>query len=207
MKKIKHLSILVFVTFFVVKTFSQNEKESKNITITIKDQKNKPVPGAVILFDDVKQKRLANSKGIFKIKTTDTPKIISAFSPRVGIQKVSYKGESNITIIIKKRNDSYLVNVPKNKIDNAMQFNTIYDYLEGKIPGVNVSDENITIRGYNTINGSTTPLFILNGAQVDQSIFGQIVPTTIKSIVVLKGPETATYGVRGANGVIKVTTL
>ena len=36
--------------------------------------------------------------------------------------------------------------------------------------------------------------------------FGQIVPVTILKIKILKGPETAMYGIRGANGVIEVTT-
>jgi TonB-dependent SusC/RagA subfamily outer membrane receptor len=50
-------------------------------------------------------------------------------------------------------------------------------------------------------------MFILNGVQVDQETFGQIVPVTIVSVKILKGPETAIYGIRGANGVIEVTTI
>ncbi|WP_093673189.1 TonB-dependent receptor plug domain-containing protein [Tenacibaculum sp. MAR_2009_124] len=94
------------------------------------------------------------------------------------------------------------------KSDNTVQFKSIYDYLRGKVPGVNVSGANtINIRGYNSVNGSITPLFILNNTAVDQSVFGDVVPTTIKQIRVLKGPETATYGSRGANGVIIVETF
>ena len=84
---------------------------------------------------------------------------------------------------------------------------SIYDYLRGQIAGVNVSsDEEITIRGYNSINGDMTPLFILNETTVSKEIFGNIRPLDIKSVTVLKGPETTRYGVRGANGVIIVTT-
>ena len=79
--------------------------------------------------------------------------------------------------------------------------------LRGRVPGVDVSTSNeITIRGFNTVNGSTTPLFIVNGVQVSQDIFGNIVPMQIQKITILKGPDAAAYGSRGANGVIVVDT-
>ena len=52
-----------------------------------------------------------------------------------------------------------------------------------------------------------TPLFILNGTSVGQDTFGTISPSDIKSLTILKGPESAAYGVRGANGVIIVKTM
>lgn len=204
MKQIRQI-LLLFLAFCALNSFAQ---KTTNLKITVKDSKNNPVPGAVILFDDVKQKRLANSNGVFKIKTNKSPKIISAFFPKLGIKKIKYSGVNNIVIIIKEGNDHYAVNTSNNKVDSSIQFRDIYDYMRGKVAGVNISPDNsITIRGYNSVNGSTTPMFILNDAQVDQTIISDVVPTTIKSIVILKGPETANYGSRGANGVIKVTTF
>lgn len=198
------LLILVLTTFLSINLSAQ----SKKITIKVKDSKNKPVSGALILFDNVKQKVWTNSKGIFKAKIKTNPIIISAFHPNIGIVKTKYNGKRNITLVIKKGNDLQLSdNSPKEKVINAGQFNDIYDYLRGKIPGVNVSSDNtILIRGYSSINGSMTPLFILNGTNVSQEVFGRIIPNDIKSVTVLKGPETARYGVRGANGVIIVKT-
>ena len=89
-----------------------------------------------------------------------------------------------------------------------MQFRNIYDYLRGQVPGVNVGQNNqINIRGYNSINGSTTPLFVLNSNAVDQVVLETVVPTTIRSVVILKGPEASKYGSRGANGVIEINTF
>ncbi len=204
MKKIKYI-LLTLITFLALNSFGQ---KSTKLTIKVKDEQNKPVPGAVILFDDVKQKRLANSNGIFKAKLKKEPKIISAFSPSIGIAKVKYDGKNNIVIKITEGNELYVVNTSNNKVDSTIQFRDIYDYMRGKVPGVNVSPNNrITIRGFNSVNGSTTPMFILNNMQVDEAFFADVVPTTIKSIKVLKGPETANYGSRGANGVIEVTTF
>jgi TonB-dependent SusC/RagA subfamily outer membrane receptor len=204
MNKLKTFAIL-FLAFFSMNAISQ---ENIKLKLTIKDSDNKPVPGAVVLIDGVKQTRLANAKGVFRIKLDEAPKEISVFSPKIGIKKVKYTGIDNINITITGGNDSYVVNTSSNKVDTAMQFKDIYDYMRGKVAGVNISGNNsINIRGYNSVNGSTTPMFMLNDVQVDQATFGDVVPTTIKSIVILKGPETATYGSRGSNGVIKVTTL
>ncbi len=202
--------LLTFILTAIIpnaKLIAQSSDDVK-ITITVKDEKNKPVPGAVILFDDVRQKRWTNSKGVFKAKLDKAPKEICAFSPKIGVQKVPYNGNKNVLIIIREKNDIYRGETPLSKSDNTIQFRNIYDYMRGKVPGVNISGNNtINIRGFNSVNGSITPLFILNNTAVDQSVFGDIVPTTIKQIRVLKGPEAATYGSRGANGVIIVETF
>ncbi|OAD43453.1 hypothetical protein LPB303_13400 [Polaribacter atrinae] len=181
--------------------------QNKNITIRVKDVNNKPVSGAIILLDDVKQNVWTNSSGVFKTKLKSAPKEISAFHPKIGIKKIAYNGKENIIIKIEKGNDLHVSqNTKTQKKSDSGQFNSIYDYLRGQIAGVHVSDEDITIRGYNSINGDMTPLFILNETTVSKEIFGNIRPLDIKSVTVLKGPETTRYGVRGANGVIIVTT-
>ncbi|MFY0603703.1 MAG: TonB-dependent receptor plug domain-containing protein [Flavobacteriaceae bacterium] len=213
MKAIKNLIFLLVLTFSVSVISQEKEKKvdtkkSMNVSILVKDANNKPVPGAIILFDNVKQKRRTNIKGYFKIKLGKAPKEISAFSPRIGIKKVKYKNVNDIVITIKKGNNDLVKTSPKKKGLNSKQFLNIYDYLRGQVPGVNVNADNvITIRGHNSVNGSTQPLFILNNVQVSEGTFANIVPTNIKYVTVLKGPDTAIYGLRGANGVIKVVTL
>jgi len=200
----RHFIILLTSLFISLGMNSQNKK----ITIRVKDVNNKPVSGAIILLDDVKQNVWTNSNGVFKTKLKSVPKEISAFHPKIGIKKIAYNGKENVIIKIKKGNDLPISkNTQTQKNSDSSQFNSIYDYLRGQVAGVNVSsDENITIRGYNSINGDMTPLFILNETTVSKEIFGNIRPLDIKSVTVLKGPETTRYGVRGANGVIIVTT-
>ncbi|TMM29537.1 hypothetical protein FDT66_10480 [Polaribacter aestuariivivens] len=199
--------ISVLVLFFYLGVSSQ---EKIDLTVVVKDDTNKPIPGAVILIDDIKQKRVANSKGIFKIKLKKRPNEIAAFSVLHGIKKVKYVGQKNIYMIVGGDKDVKLDIVPSNSNQvggGAQQFRNIYDYLRGKVAGVNIDTNNrISIRGAGSINGNTQPLLVLNGVQVNETTFGDIVPTTIKSIKILKGPETAVYGIRGANGVIEVKT-
>lgn len=210
MKAIKNLIFLLALSFSVAMVAQKKEKTKKDVTLSIlvKDTDNKPIPGAIILFDDVKQKRRTNSKGYFKVKLDKTPKEISAFYPTIGIKKVKYKNSKNLIITIPKGKDHFVMGNAKKKELNPIQYRSIYDYLRGQVPGVHVNPNNeITIRGYNTVNGSLSPLFIVNGNAVDQDIFGNLVPTDVKSITVLKGTDAAHYGARGANGVIKVETF
>jgi TonB-dependent SusC/RagA subfamily outer membrane receptor len=65
----------------------------------------------------------------------------------------------------------------------------------------------VRIRGINSINGNTAPLFIIDGTPVDADNFRSINPQEIASIDVLKdAAATAVYGNRGANGVVVIRT-
>lgn len=88
--------------------------------------------------------------------------------------------------------------------------------LQGQVPGLNImtgsgqpgSDNiNIVLRGVGSINGSTAPLFVVDGVAMSDDRFRSINPNDIETISVLKDAgATAIYGNRGANGVIVITT-
>lgn len=88
--------------------------------------------------------------------------------------------------------------------DDKVPYRDIYEYLQGKVAGVQVQGKKISIRGISSINASTDPLFIVDGVTVED--ISWINPRDVKSIDVLKdGPGCALYGSRGANGVIIIT--
>lgn len=63
------------------------------------------------------------------------------------------------------------------------------------------------IRGINSINSGTSPLFILDGMPISSSDFNAISPADVESISILKdASSTSIYGARAANGVIVITT-
>ncbi len=78
-------------------------------------------------------------------------------------------------------------------------------------PGGNIS---VRIRGTNSINGSSEPLYVIDGIQIsnggginDVSPLSTINPNDIESVEVLKDASaSAIYGARGANGVVLITT-
>jgi TonB-linked SusC/RagA family outer membrane protein len=87
--------------------------------------------------------------------------------------------------------------------------------LQGKVPGLLSQSSTgqpgapaeVTIRGKGSINGTNTPLYIIDGIQVNAADFLTINPGDIESYTVLKdASSTSIYGSRGANGVIVITT-
>ena len=87
-------------------------------------------------------------------------------------------------------------------------YNNMYDYLRGKVPGLYVGPENsmssVVVRGISTLNSSTVPLVIVDGVEVND--LDAVSPYNVYSVSVLKDASTSIYGVRGANGVILITT-
>ena len=86
--------------------------------------------------------------------------------------------------------------------------------LEGTVTGVQVnssygqpgSDPSIRIRGIGTVNGSSSPLYVLDGVPYGGSI-SDLNPQDIESMSVLKDAASAAlYGNRASNGVILITT-
>ena len=65
----------------------------------------------------------------------------------------------------------------------------------------------MVIRGTNSINSGTAPLYILDGVAISASDFNTINPSDIESMSVLKdASSTSIYGARASNGVIVITT-
>lgn len=200
----KKLTILLS---FLLLSFGINS-QSQKITIKVKNQRNKPISGAIILIDDVKQDKTTNFNGVFKTRLNKKPKTISAFHPEIGITKIAYNGKEKINIYIRGGNEKVIVKNAANEVSgNSIQFNSIYDYLRGKVSGVSISADNvIRIRGYNSFSGNMDPLFVLNNIEVPESVFAAIDPNEVKKVTILKGPDSSSYGVRGANGVIVIKT-
>lgn len=87
--------------------------------------------------------------------------------------------------------------------------------LQGKATGLTVlqnsgdpsASASFYIRGTNSINADTEPLFIVDGVPVSASEFNALNPGDIESFSVLKdASSTSIYGARAANGVVVITT-
>jgi TonB-dependent SusC/RagA subfamily outer membrane receptor len=89
-----------------------------------------------------------------------------------------------------------------NELDGS-KYASIYELIQGELPGVQVMGTSITVmQGQASLdpNASFEPLIILNGAPI--SSIGNIHPSHVKSVALLKGADASLYGSRGANGVI-----
>src|SRR5690606_38859997 len=98
-----------------------------------------------------------------------------------------------------------LLQSPQANISNA---------LVGRMPGLLTKQTSgepghdqaeIRIRGASTFSGSLAPLIMIDG--IESENYNNLDPNTIENISILKDASaTAVYGVRGANGVVLITT-
>ena len=86
--------------------------------------------------------------------------------------------------------------------------------LEGSVSGIQVAasygapgtDPDIRIRGIGTVNGSASPLYVIDGVPFGGNL-SDLNPADIESMTVLKDAASAAlYGNRASNGVILITT-
>lgn len=101
--------------------------------------------------------------------------------------------------------------------------------LKGNMPGLTISNSSgqpgapttIFIRGRNSLNSGTQPLYVIDGVPIESGVFGtraenagvEVSPLStismadVESLTVLKDASaTSIYGARAANGVIVITT-
>lgn len=107
-----------------------------------------------------------------------------------------------------------IASVDKKKLESIVTPN-FTDALAGQVSGLSVlsgagdpsQSATVRLRGINSIQSSSQPLFILDGAPIDAEFYATLNPADIESITVLKdAASTAIYGARAANGVIVLTS-
>jgi len=117
------------------------------------------------------------------------------------------KQKANLTGSVATVKTREIVQAPVANISNA---------LVGRLPGLiavqsngepGSDGSNLFIRGVSTFGSNSSPLVVIDGIPRPDYGFSQIDPNEIESISILKdAASAAVFGVRGANGVILVTT-
>ena len=104
---------------------------------------------------------------------------------------------------VKKKNLTGAVSTVE--VERGTSYTNIFDYIKGRVPGVEVIGNNFRVRGIKTILGSEYALVLVDGIEMDD--VSSISPNDIEKVDVLKdAAATSIYGSRAANGVILITT-
>lgn len=230
----KTKAIFILMALVLAGVTAYGQKKAKKITITgyVSDYRQAPVSNAMILIDGEKTNAVTDGHGIYKVKVPATAGTIAVFTLSSGVKEEEIKGRNRIDFVIpvgvesntqvpQESPGNEVINVgygnarkkdlttSVGKIDNTdnkySTYTNIYDMIRGEVSGVQVQGTSIKIMGVNSLNLSTEPLFVVDGMQV--STISNIPPQAVKSIEILKGSSAAIYGVRGANGVILITTV
>lgn len=202
--------------------------QEKTVTGTVTDSTNEPLIGASVVIQGTSNGTITDIDGKYSI--TASPENVLEFS-YVGMVKQDVKVGSQDVINVQLKEDSQMLaetvvigygsakkrdltgsitNIKGAEIANKPSTNPLSS-LQGKVAGVQIinsgqagSDPEIRVRGTNSINGYK-PLYIVDGLFNDNINF--LNPEDIESMEVLKDPSSlAIFGVRGANGVIIITT-
>ena len=191
-----------------------------------------PVIGASVVIKGTTNGTVTDFDGKFSIPGAKKGDVISISYVGYVTQEIVWDGSKSLQIRLKadSQNLDELVVVgygvqKKESLTGAMQVvsseklldatsPTVENLLSGKVPGVQVTSGGgqpgqqgkVVIRGKSTVNGSTDPLWIVDGVIVGSDA-GSLNPADIESMSILKdAASTAIYGSQGANGVIVVTT-
>ncbi len=213
--------------------FAQN----KTVTGVVKTIDGNPLPGANILLKgskDIGTSTNVDGKFTLQVPSYQDTLIFSYIGFKT--QEIGLNGRSNLSVtMVESRSSAGQVvvvgygTVKKSDLTGSIATvspqkvkvqdipaNSIGRLLQGHVAGLQIinssqgpgAGETVRIRGSSSINGSNSPLIVVDGFPLgDAGNLKQVNPKDIKSIEVLKDASaSAIYGSRGANGVILITT-
>jgi hypothetical protein len=212
----KYSIIVFFAVIFLIPGYSIAQKANKKLTITgtVVGQDKRPVDGAVIFIDKVKTNSITDQNGRYSVKVKPGASEILVFTLLKGSGKELINGRTIIDFVLEGTPSGDAPNRPEQKMTSSSKvldgrdpefssYQNIYDMIRGRFPGVEVNGKSIKVMGSSSLNVSTEPLFVVDGVVVKS--LDDIVPQTVNTIEVLKGPDATAWGTRGANGVIVIT--
>jgi TonB-linked SusC/RagA family outer membrane protein len=224
----KKILLFIFCCAISFQLLAQN----RQIKGRVIDESGAPLQGVTIVPKGSKSGTQTDNEGNFSITVTGTGNVTLNFS-YVGHKPSSVvtDGKSNVTVQLEKaaaaleevvigyttvKRKDLLASVASvgAKDLKDIPINSAAEALNGRLAGVTATtsegspdaDVRIRVRGGMSITGDNSPLYVIDGVQMENAL-SVISPQDIYSIDVLKdAAATAIYGARGANGVIVITT-
>lgn len=214
---------------------NSEQTKQRRITGSVTDTSGEPLIGVNIMQDGTTNGTVTDYDGNYTLTLERSDEVLLVFS-YIGMQQKSITVGTETTVVdVTMTEDSQLMDevvvvaygvrkkgtiagsvatVKSEKLENVPTAG--FDQaLQGQSPGLMVMSNSgepskaatFQIRGTNSINSGTSPLFILDGVPISSSDFNTISPSDIESLSVLKdASSTSIYGARAANGVVVITT-
>ncbi len=195
---------------------------------------SEPLSGATVTIKGTKTSTVTDADGQFSLNNSSGKGVylIISYTGKKAAT-VFTDGKEPVSVILENDNSSQLddvvvlgytsvkrkdvlasVSSMSQKDLKDIPINSAAEALNGRLAGVTAvtaegspdADVRIRVRGGMSITGDNSPLYIIDGVQMENAL-NFISPQDIKTIDVLKdAAATAIYGARGANGVIVITT-
>jgi len=219
------LANCLIAALFSVSAFAQTIVKGRVV-----DSKKEPAPGVIVQLKGTSKAVVTDGDGRYQIEVTGTNPVLVYTMIGFDTEERDAAGNSVIDVALKDNaellEETVVVAYGSQKKESVVAALTSIDAegliqtpasnlgiaLAGRLPGLTVMQRSGTpggesmefyIRGRSTVNGQQ-PLYMVDGVERD---FTAIDPHEVETITVLKDASaTAVYGVRGANGVILITT-
>lgn len=215
-------------TEVVTSVVEEVEKIAIDVRGTVTDPAGQPLSGVSITVKGSAQGTTSDASGAYRLSVPDDAILVFSYVGYVTVEQ-RVQGRSIIDLSLapsQRKIDEVVVvgfgtqrrrdltgsvsSVKGEEIEGMPATNPIAS-LQGKVPGLTVSNTGragaapvVRIRGVNSTN-SASPVFVVDGILHDNIDF--LNPADIESIDVLRDPSSiAIYGLRGANGVIAITS-
>ncbi|MFI8380369.1 SusC/RagA family TonB-linked outer membrane protein [Leeuwenhoekiella sp. NPDC079379] len=227
--ELKKLLSVFFVLFLGIYSSFAQQKTVRGTITTAED--GQPLPGASVIIEGTSKGTQTDFDGNFSIEASSTETLVISY---VGFKNLRKKVGDATQFSLALQTDSESLeevivtaygtttkeaftgsaSVIKSEDLEKRVVTSPIAALEGSTTGVQFisasgqpgSSPSIIIRGVGTLNGSTDPLYIVDGIQFEGGL-NSISQNDIESITVLKdAASTALYGSRAANGVVLITT-
>lgn len=221
---------LCFITLLCVLPLFGSMAQSVKIEGSVRDsQTDELLPGVNVMVKGSSVGAMTNIDGAFSITVQKSSVLEFSF---IGYEKQEYEVKGNAKIQVELNpvgiamDEVIVVGASMKKSDLTGSVARVTDKtlqqiptadlntaLQGKVAGVFIQNSakpgeaaSIKIRGNNSIQYGTSPIYVIDGLLVDQG-FEMLNPNDIATIDVLKDASAAAiYGARGANGVVVITT-
>lgn len=222
----------LFMLLFALIPLQGLMAQTRPVTGTVVSSENKqPLQGVTVTVKGTKSGTTTDANGNFKINAGENDVLVfSNVSFTTTEVKVGKNSTLNITLssdakamddvvvigyqTVRRKDLLASVSSVGSKDLKDIPINSAAEALNGRLAGVTATTSEgspdaeirIRVRGGMSITGDNSPLYIVDGIQVENGL-STISPQDIQSIDVLKDASaTAIYGARGANGVIVITT-
>ncbi|WP_315819956.1 TonB-dependent receptor plug domain-containing protein [Paraflavitalea speifideaquila] len=209
------------------------QAQERTISGTVRDAAGAPVTGASVTVKGTSLGTTTRADGTFTLNIPAAAKAITITAVGYAAQDLSIGSKSAFSVSLavegkgleevivtgygNQKRSTYVGAASKveAKAINQVPNGSLDQILQGRAPGLYVtagsgqpgSAANVIIRGVGTINGTSAPLYVMDGIPVQAAAFAALTPGDIASVDVLKDAvATALYGSRGSNGVIVITT-
>ena len=214
--------VFLVITFVLISLTPATAQENDNkiqVMGTITDVSGKPLKGVMVFVDSIKTKSKTNRKGIYRIKLSPDTKILTVYSPDLGVLSKNYTGQTNIGFMytresgpLSKENLAEIgftvYQKPVGDTSWYTDYSSILELLNLRFYNVRVTNGEIKIgKGPNQFSGDSDPLVLVNNQRMNINVLSTISTSDVKLIQVInRGSEAALYGgLKAANGVILIT--